>query len=484
MNHHLARRCLRRACVVLLIAAPVAAIATVAAPQIAGANTATYTSTEIGSSGQTPQFNQSGNWQLAWSYNCTAFGSPGNFGVEINNSAADVGPNELGTGGSGTDYYTDTGNFSLSVTSECDWSITVSPSSAPPPSSTATYTSTQIGSSGETPSFDETGPWQMAWSYDCTAFGSPGNFSVNINNSATDIGPNELGMGGSGTDNYTDAGTFSLTVISECDWSITISATGSSPPPSPPPAPAPAAPKAVGIASAPGGGGYWIAWSNGNVTTHGDANNYGNVSGLVLNAPITHIVSTPDGHGYWLVAADGGTFAEGDAGFYGSMGGQHLNAPVVDMAPTPNGGGYWLVASDGGIFAFGNAPFYGSMGGQHLNKPVVGISADDASGGYWEVASDGGIFAFGAPFYGSTGSLRLNEPVNGMTALPNGDGYLFVASDGGIFAFNAPFYGSMGGQPLNAPIVGMALDPATDGYWLLGADGGVFSFNAPFWGAY
>ncbi len=244
------------------------------------------------------------------------------------------------------------------------------------------------------------------------------------------------------------------------------------------------APVAVGIASTPDGGGYWVAWSNGAVTPHGDAQDYGNASGLNLVAPISHIVGTTDGRGYWLVAADGGTFAFGDAGFYGSMGGMALNAPVVDLAPTRDGKGYWLVASDGGIFAFGDAVFHGSMGGRPLNQPVVGIAADLATGGYWLVASDGGIFAIDAPFFGSTGSIRLNRPVNGMAATATSGGYWFVASDGGIFAFgDAAFHGSLGNLTLNKPIVGMSADLATGGYWLVGGDGGVFAVDAPFFGA-
>ncbi|HWE71171.1 MAG TPA: hypothetical protein VG205_12435 [Acidimicrobiales bacterium] len=249
------------------------------------------------------------------------------------------------------------------------------------------------------------------------------------------------------------------------------------------PPPAPGA-TAVGMAATPDGGGYWLAWSDGDVTTHGDAPSYGNASTLALTQPITHIVATPDGGGYWLVAADGGTFAFGTAGFYGSMGGIPLNKPVVDMAPTSDGKGYWLVASDGGIFAFGDAVFRGSMGGRPLNKPVVGIAADTATGGYWLVASDGGIFAIGAPFFGSTGALSLNQPVNGMAVTPTNKGYLFVASDGGIFAFgDAAFHGSTGSLTLNKPIVGLSIDPATGGYWLVGSDGGIFAFGAPFFGA-
>jgi hypothetical protein len=448
----------------------------------AGADTATYSSASIGTSGDTATFSQGGPWTMAWSYNCSNYGSPGNFVVTVNNSASDLGANELGTGGSGTDYYYDTGSFSLSIISECDWSITVSPNSAGPSGTPVTITSGQIGVTGNSAAFAVGGPWTMAWNYDCSAFGSPGNFAVIINqppgDTAYDVGPNELGMSGNGADSYSDTGKFSLEVISECAWSITVSSSGSAPPP--PPAP----PATTGMASTPDGGGYWIVSANGGVVTRGNAAGYGSMAGQPLNAPISHIVSTPDGKGYWLVAADGGTFSFGDAHFFGSMGGQHLNAPVVDLAPTPDGGGYWLVASDGGIFSFGDAAFHGSMGSQHLNKPVVGISADTATGGYWEVATDGGIFAFGAPFFGSTGAIHLNKPVNGMTSTSDGLGYWFVASDGGIFAFgDAQFHGSMGGTPLNAPVVGMATDYATGGYWLVASDGGIFSFNAPFYGA-
>ena len=241
----------------------------------------------------------------------------------------------------------------------------------------------------------------------------------------------------------------------------------------------------VGIASAAGGQGYWVAKADGTVSPHGSAGNYGSMLGKPLAAPISHIVGTADGKGYWLVAADGGIFSFGDAGFFGSMGAARLNAPVVDMAPTADGKGYWLVASDGGIFAFGDAGFHGSMGGQPLNAPVVGMAADHSGGGYWMVATDGGIFAFGdAGFHGSTGGMVLNSPIVGMATDTAGTGYWLVGTDGGIFAFGgAPFQGSAGALPLQAPVVGIAPDQTTNGYWMVGSDGGVFAFAAPFVGA-
>ncbi len=451
----------------------------------AGADTDSFSSAQIGTSGNTASFSQIGAWTMNWTYDCSNFGLAGNFIVNVNGSTADTGPNELSTSGSGTDYYYDSGTFSLGVNSECNWTINVAPSSGAPLSTPVTFTSAQTGDTGNPQAFNVSGAWTMAWSYNCTDFGLPGNFIVDVNgppgDSTFDIGPNELGTGGSGVDSYSDTGTFTLSVNSECAWSITVSSPSSPGAASPSPAPSTLF---TGIASTPDGGGYWIVDSAGGVAVGGDAVDHGSMSGQHLNAPVDHIVSTPDGGGYWMVAGDGGIFTFGDAQFFGSMGGQHLNAPVVGMAPTVDGRGYWLVASDGGVFTFGDAVFHGSMGGQHLNQPVVGIAADPLTGGYWLVASDGGVFSFTAPFLGSTGNIHLNKPINGIAATPDGLGYRFVASDGGVFdGGDAAFYGSTGNVRLNAPVVGLADDPATGGYWLVASDGGVFSFNAPFYGS-
>jgi hypothetical protein len=220
----------------------------------------------------------------------------------------------------------------------------------------------------------------------------------------------------------------------------------------------------AGIAATPDGNGYWTVSANGQVTSEGDAKNFGSVT-TALQKPIVGIAATPDGGGYWLVASDGGVFSFGDAQFFGSTGGLILNEPVVGMAATPSGKGYWLVASDGGVFSFGNARFFGSAGGIVLNKPVVGMAAT-SDGGYWLVAADGGVFTFGdANFFGSTGGIVLSEPVVGITATADNEGYRMVASDGGIFDFgDATFFGSGTGAPATSPVVGMAARPG--GYWI------------------
>jgi hypothetical protein len=72
------------------------------------------------------------------------------------------------------------------------------------------------------------------------------------------------------------------------------------------------------------------------------------MGGRALNAPVVGMASTPGGHGYWLVAADGGVFSFGSARFYGSMGAAPpaSTTPIVAMASAPSGGGYWLASTD------------------------------------------------------------------------------------------------------------------------------------------
>ncbi len=216
----------------------------------------------------------------------------------------------------------------------------------------------------------------------------------------------------------------------------------------------------IGIATAPGGRGYYLASANGKVLGLGpNAPSFGDVSALPLTKPIVGIATAPGGDGYDLAASDGGVFTF-NTKFYGSAGSLHLNQPVVGMAMAATGDGYWLVASDGGIFNYGpGATFQGSTGALHLNQPIVGMAVDPATGGYWLVASDGGVFSFNAPFYGSTGNLHLNQPIVGMIAAPGGNGYWLVARDGGVFAIGpgASYQGSTGAIHLNQPIVGIGL---------------------------
>ena len=449
----------------------------VAAPP-AGAATATFTSQAVGTSGSTASFTMSGPWTMSWSYNCSSYGTAGYLGVTVNQPAGDPAlddaPNELGMSGSGTDYYYDTGTFSLSIVSQCDWSITVSPSAAGPLGTPATFTNGSIGLSGTTQQFSIAAPWTMTWSYNCSNYGSSGIFAVYVNqpagDSALDIGPSELGTSGSGTDSYTDSGIFNLDILSECDWSITVSASAGAPPP----------PQH----------GYWLVGADGGIFTFGSARFYGSTGSLQLQRPVVGITPTADRGGYWLVASDGGIFTFGDAGFYGSIPGlgiapagtpgvRALSAPIVGMVPSADGGGYFMVGADGGVFAFGDARFAGSCPGiGGCAGAAVAVMPDASGNGYWLVTASGHVYTFGdATYYGAPGPQSV--PVTSAVRTPDGRGYWILFANGAVAAFGDA--ANLGG-PLGS--VG-GFDPATaifatadgGGYWVASAAGAAYPFG-------
>jgi len=219
----------------------------------------------------------------------------------------------------------------------------------------------------------------------------------------------------------------------------------------------------VGIATAPGGLGYWLANASAAVKAYGpNAQTPGSwTPSFTPTKPVVGIAAVPGGDGYWEAAADGGVFSSGpSATFYGSAGGLKLVKPIVGIAAVPTGNGYDLVAADGGVFTYGKgAVFHGSTGGKTLVAPIVGMANDPTTGGYWLVASDGGVFSFDAPFYGSLGGHHLDAPIAGIAAAPTGNGYYLVAEDGGVFALGpgTHFQGSLGNHHLVVPIDGIGL---------------------------
>ena len=66
--------------------------------------------------------------------------------------------------------------------------------------------------------------WHVNWTYNCASFGMAGNFNFDVYQGTqlnfNDNGPNQLGSKGSGTEHYYDAGTFHLSVSSECAWTV------------------------------------------------------------------------------------------------------------------------------------------------------------------------------------------------------------------------------------------------------------------------
>jgi hypothetical protein len=67
-----------------------------------------------------------GEWDVAWADNC---GKTARFGYTVKRAALldarDRGPHEVGTSSSGLDRYHDTGTLSLSIVSQCQWTIKI-----------------------------------------------------------------------------------------------------------------------------------------------------------------------------------------------------------------------------------------------------------------------------------------------------------------------------------------------------------------------
>jgi hypothetical protein len=460
----------------------------------AGAVTTTFTSAEIGTTGDTPSFTESGPWTMTWNYSCTGPANDDGLLVVINapqgDTAGDVGPLEVDASASGEDYYYDTGSFNLAVTSDCTWSITVASGPDTSASLPATFTSGQTGTSGNTQQFDTSAAWTMAWNYTCTN-ADPGDdvFDVFVNQPANDTtddaGPNETNTNGSGTDSYTDTGTFTLSIVSDCAWSIAVSAGSSSPPPTTTTTTSTPSPTTTTTSPPPttSGGGYDLVGTDGGVFVFGNPNGfYGSLPQLKISVnDIRGMVPTATGKGYFLVGADGGVFSFGDAPFENSLPGLkvHVNN-IVGIVPTHDDQGYFLVGADGGVFSFGDAPFENSLPGEniHVNN-IVGIASTSDDNGYWVVSSTGTVYPFGdaAAFGNATPSSGTH--MVGIAATKDSGGYWLLGNNGAIYPFgDANSYGSLTSNGVSSSSA-VALVPTLmgAGYWIVTAAGGVYPYG-------
>jgi hypothetical protein len=455
------------------------------APGTGGALAAptTYSSAQTGETGNPQAFSVGGNWTMSWRYDCSKVsGSDGIFLAFVNqpqdDGHFDAGAQEFGVSGSGsgTDYYYDTGVFNLSMISNCDWSITITPSTAGALPAPVNYTSAQSGLTANPQAFSVAGKWTMAWNYDCSS--GEGEFVVGINEPATDTaadsGPFQDGSSGSGTNTYNDAGTFSLAVESDCTWSIAI--TSDTP--------------TTSTSSSNGAHGYWLVGSDGGIFTFGSAQFLGSTGAMALQRPVVGITPTADNAGYWLVGSDGGVFTFGDAGFHnsipgigiapaGSAGPRKLNAPIVGMVPSEDGGGYFMVAADGGVFAFGDAKFEGSCPGiGGCSGAAVAVMPDATGNGYWLVTTTGHVYAFGdAVNYGQPGPQAV--PVTAAVRTPDGKGYWLLFSNGVVAPYGDATNlgnpaGSLGGTN---PASAIFTTSSGHGYWIATANGSVFHYG-------
>jgi hypothetical protein len=79
----------------------------------------------------------------------------------------------------------------------------------------------------QTQKFTAAGDWDLSWSYDCSAFGTQGNFQVYVYDdsgspSIDNTGINQLGAKGSDVQHYHKGGTYYLTINSDCSWTVNV----------------------------------------------------------------------------------------------------------------------------------------------------------------------------------------------------------------------------------------------------------------------
>jgi len=90
------------------------------------------------------------------------------------------------------------------------------------PHTVATFTGSGIENTSR---FTVTSTWKLSYSFDCSSFGSAGNFAVDEDGGSdfNGVSVDDLATSKTGSSwAYSDAGTHYLEIDSECDWHVTI----------------------------------------------------------------------------------------------------------------------------------------------------------------------------------------------------------------------------------------------------------------------
>jgi peptidoglycan-N-acetylglucosamine deacetylase len=216
------------------------------------------------------------------------------------------------------------------------------------------------------------------------------------------------------------------------------------------------------------GAGYYVATSAGAVHGYGTPRAGSSAGGRAVG-----LATDPDTGGYWLLKANGSVVAH-NAPFYGQLSGK-LPRHVTPVAIAADHGGYLVLTSDGGVHAFG-APYHGQPKGRMGALKPVGLAADAATGGYWILNSAGGVWTYDARDYGSLAGKHVK--VSAIAASQKG-GYLLLTSAGRVFGFHADIHGwPTHGVGHGVTAVALAVAPATGGYLILLSSGRVLGYGA------
>lgn len=160
-----------------------------------------------------------------------------------------------------------------------------------------------------------------------------------------------------------------------------------------------------------------------------------------LEAPLkpVDVATAPGGRGYWLLDSDGNVYAFAGAPYLGGVPQvtQVADVPVC-LVPTPTGRGYWIVDRRGGICGFGDMWYGGPLAdyidvGGAGQAPVVGFAPAGHEKGYWILDGVGGVFALGDADY--LGAPTEQGAVDAVALLGDGDGYLLIDARGAVLSY-------------------------------------------------
>lgn len=99
---------------------------------------------------------------------------------------------------------------------------TITQAQSQPTAAVVVYTTTGNGLK-DTGSFIVGNDWTIRYSFDCANYGMQGNFQIEVDKNITKFEANALAKSGSDSSVvHGDPGKHYLSIISECDWTITV----------------------------------------------------------------------------------------------------------------------------------------------------------------------------------------------------------------------------------------------------------------------
>jgi hypothetical protein len=219
--------------------------------------------------------------------------------------------------------------------------------------------------------------------------------------------------------------------------------------------------------------GLTVVATNGHVVSKGSNYSFNRSVKLAPSSKIVGIATTGDRGGYYLAASNGQLFSVGDAQSLGRLP-RKLPSPVVGLAVDATNGGYWVALENGNVYGF-NAPF-GRITNVRGGSPVVAIDSIPNGAGYYLLRANGVVSSAGnAQLFGNA-ALPASETAVALAVTPDGLGYYVALSDGSIQTFgDAVLFGAPASR--QSPPVGISVSQDGFGYWVLYRDGTVEGYG-------